>query len=150
MNTRTPIYAIGDIHGHLAKLEEVHDWIEQDRTGHGDPASKVIHVGDLVDRGPNSAGVIAFLQKGVAEGAPWVVLKGNHDRMFTGFMGNPHYHDPGLRSDLPWLDPRLGGAATLASFGVQRPEAGRIQKVHQEAVQNVPEAALTFLRDLPT
>ncbi len=111
-------YAIGDIHGHLAKLQEVHDWIEEDCRKNADRGSRVVHIGDLVDRGPDSAGVIAFLREAISSGAPWVVLKGNHDRMFTGFMADPNSKDPGLRSDLSWLDPRLGGAATLASFGV--------------------------------
>ena len=150
MTSRSVTYAIGDIHGHLSKLEEVHDWIEKDRAQNAEAGSQVVHLGDLVDRGPDSAGVIAFLQSGIIDGQPWVVLKGNHDRMFAGFVDNPRYRDPGLRSELPWLDPRLGGAATLASFGVDVADPARIQDIHSEAIRKVPAAALTFLRDLPT
>lgn len=150
MTGRSVLYAIGDIHGHLAKLEEVHDWIEKDRAEYADPASQVIHVGDLVDRGPDSAGVIAFLQQGLSEGRPWVILKGNHDRMFAGFLGDPHHRDPGLRSALPWLDRRLGGTATLASFGVDVADPARVEDIHAEAIRKVPKTARTFLRDLPT
>lgn len=150
MTTNSVIYAIGDIHGHLAQLEEVHGWIERDRDRNADPDAPVVHIGDLVDRGPDSAGVIAFLQHGIADGRPWVVLKGNHDRMFAGFMGDPAYSDPGLRADLPWLDPRLGGSATLASYGVDVTDPFRVRDVHSEAVRKVPASVPRFLRGLPT
>ena len=143
MTSRSVTYAIGDIHGHLSKLEEVHDWIEKDRAQNAEAGSQVVHLGDLVDRGPDSAGVIAFLQSGIIDGQPWVVLKGNHDRMFAGFVDNPRYRDPGLRSELPWLDPRLGGAATLASFGVDVADPARIQDIHSEAIRKVSISRVT-------
>ncbi|MGL5012014.1 MAG: metallophosphoesterase, partial [Paracoccaceae bacterium] len=43
-------YAIGDIHGQLGKLMLAHDLIAADMAVHG--AAPVVHVGDLVDRGP--------------------------------------------------------------------------------------------------
>lgn len=148
--TAPAIYAIGDIHGHLDKLREVHDWIAEDKRRNATPDSKVVHIGDLVDRGPDSAGVIAFLQRGLSDGAPWVVLKGNHDRMFTTFLGDPFRTDPGLRSDLTWLDPRLGGSGTLASFGVSGADVRPPADVHADAVQLVPEDVKQFLTGLPT
>lgn len=66
-------YAIGDIHGHLALLERAHARIAADMERHG-PAP-IIHLGDLVDRGPDSRGVIEFLMAGQARGADWEVLK---------------------------------------------------------------------------
>ena len=51
-NERT--YAIGDIHGHLDKLCAVHEWIAADKRQHGS-AGDIVHVGDLIDRGPDSA-----------------------------------------------------------------------------------------------
>ena len=47
-------YAIGDIHGHLGLLQGVHNWIARDMAEYG--AAPIVHLGDLVDRGPNSAG----------------------------------------------------------------------------------------------
>lgn len=141
-------YAIGDIHGHLDLLHGAHALIAADAAIHG-PAP-VVHVGDLVDRGPNSAGVIDFLRTGVAEGRDWIVLKGNHDRMFTMFLTDPKAQDPGLRADLGWLHPRLGGAATLHSYGVRSPGDRPLAAVHADAVAAVPSDHIAFLNARPT
>ena len=141
-------YAIGDIHGHLDLLHRAHDLIAADAARHG--AAPVVHVGDLVDRGPNSAGVIAYLRSGIAEGANWIVLKGNHDRMFTIFLDDPTAQDPGLRADLGWLHPRLGGAATLHSYGVRSPADRPLGPVHADAVAAVPADHIAFLTTRPT
>ncbi len=80
-------YAIGDIHGQLDMLQRAHDRIAADRRVCRDPDAPVIHLGDFNDRGPDTAGVIQTLIEGIADGLPWWVLKGNHDRMFAGFHG---------------------------------------------------------------
>ncbi|MFM2357128.1 MAG: hypothetical protein RLZZ528_2864 [Pseudomonadota bacterium] len=141
-------YAIGDIHGHLDKLAEAHDRIAADRRRSGSDAP-VIHVGDLVDRGPDSSGVIDFLIAGQARGEPWIVLKGNHDRLFGGFLSAPGWRDPGLRPDLHWFDPRLGGVATLASYGVAASLGGDDAAIRAEALARVPLAHRIFLDRLP-
>lgn len=141
-------YAIGDIHGHLDKLLEAHRRIARDRARTGDTDAPVIHLGDMVDRGPDSAGVIGHLAAGLAAGAPWVALKGNHDRMFAGFLNDPHFRDPGLRTGISWLEPKLGGLATLASYGINAgdrdPEA-----VQAEALRRIPESHRAFLASRP-
>jgi serine/threonine protein phosphatase 1 len=142
------LYAIGDIHGHLDLLKAAHDLIADDIARHG--PGPVVHVGDLVDRGPDSRGVIDFLIAGIAGGANWVVLKGNHDRMFTRFMADPWDPEPGLRTELSWLHPRLGGADTLRSYGVANAGDRPVDKVHAEAVGAVPQAHRDFLAALPT
>ena len=141
-------YAIGDIHGHLDLLKRAHDRIAQDQARHG--AAPVVHVGDLVDRGPDCRGVIDFLRDGIREGQDWVVLKGNHDRMFAAFLQDPHWRDPGLRPDMSWLHPRIGGAATLASYGVRSALDRPLGPVHAEAVAVVPPEHRAFLAALPT
>ncbi|MBN2630292.1 MAG: serine/threonine protein phosphatase [Rhodobacteraceae bacterium] len=141
-------YAIGDIHGHLGLLRGVHDLISADMARHGQ--GQVVHVGDLVDRGPDSRGVIDFLRDGIAQGQDWVVLKGNHDRMFTLFMADPCARDAGLRAQFSWLHPRLGGAETLESYGVRSPADRPITPVHSDAVAAVPKAHIAFLDALPT
>ncbi|MFZ1727064.1 MAG: metallophosphoesterase family protein [Albidovulum sp.] len=143
-------YAIGDIHGHLDKLEAAHDLIAQDRRTCADSDAPVVHVGDLVDRGPDARDVIGFLMAGQATGANWVVLKGNHDRMFTGFMRDPDSHDPGLRAELHWINPRLGGGTTLASYGVLGAGERLLFDLHEEALVKVPSAHLAYLEGLPT
>lgn len=136
-------YAIGDIHGHLGLLQGVHDWIARDMAAYG--AAPIVHLGDLVDRGPNSAGVIEYLMTG-----DWIVLKGNHDRMFLGFLDDPGAQDAGLRVDLSYLHPRIGGGETLASYGVRAASDRPIAPVHAEAVAAVPAAHRDFLRACPT
>ncbi|WP_102109100.1 metallophosphoesterase [Oceaniglobus roseus] len=144
------IYAIGDIHGQRGMLEAAHARIAADRAEHGAPDAPVVHLGDLTDRGPDSRGVLDFLIGGIAAGRPWIVLKGNHDRMFAGYLDDPLYHDPGLRAGLPWFDPRLGGAQTLASYGVADAAARPVPEVHAEALAKVPAAHRRFLAGLDT
>lgn len=141
------LYAIGDIHGHLGLLQVAHDLIADDAAHHG--PGQVVHVGDLVDRGPDCRGVIDFLIDGISAGQDWVVLKGNHDRMFSRFLRDPDELEPGLRADLSWLNPKLGGPATLASYGVANAADRPVAKVHADAIAAVPEAHARFLLGLP-
>ncbi|MCU0828094.1 MAG: metallophosphoesterase [Tabrizicola sp.] len=141
------LYAIGDIHGHLGLLQAAHDLIAEDMARHG--PGPVIHVGDLVDRGPDSRGVVDFLIDGIAGGKDWVVLKGNHDRMFTRFLRDPWEPELGLRAELSWLHPRLGGADTLRSYDVANAGDRPVDKVHAEARAAVPQAHVDFLTTRP-
>lgn len=141
------LYAIGDIHGHLGLLQAAHDLIADDMASHG--TGPVVHVGDLVDRGPDSKGVIDFLIQGQAQGQDWTVLKGNHDRMFARFLRDPFEPEPGLRADLGWLHPKLGGPSTLASYGVEKAADRPVAKVHADALEAVPQAHLDYLNGLP-
>lgn len=143
-------YAIGDIHGHLALLHTVHGWIQADRARVGDAEAPVVHLGDLVDRGPDAPGVIEFLMRGQMAGQNWVVLKGNHDRMFGLFLDDPLAQDPGLRSQYSYLHPAIGGAATLTGYGVRNAGDRPLRPAHAEAVAAVPKAHRDFLAGLPT
>lgn len=143
-------YAIGDIHGHLDLLLHAHDLIAEDRRQLGDLDAPIIHLGDYVDRGPDCRGVVDHLAKGTARGENWVTLKGNHDRMFARFLNDPKEPEPGLRSDLSWLHPRIGGAATLASYGVKNAMDRPLAPVHAEAVETVPQSHRVFLHARPT
>jgi len=142
-------YAIGDIHGQLHLLQQAHELIRQDRDRTGDGEAPVIHLGDLVDRGPDVRGVIEFLMEGMATNQPWSIIKGNHDRMFGLFLSDPLANDPGLSSPLSYLNPRIGGQATLASYGVANAQDRPIAKVHDEALAHVPQSHLDFLSALP-
>ena len=141
-------YAIGDIHGHLGLLQDLHGLIADDMAATG--AAPIVHIGDLVDRGPNSAGVVEYLRAGINGGAKWVVLKGNHDRMFAGYLSSLDYHDAGLRRDLSYLHPRLGGAETLASYGVASPADRPLAPVWADAQSAVPQSHRDFLAARPT
>lgn len=140
-------YAIGDSHGQLDYLRAVHRWIADDRARVGDDSAPVIHLGDYVDRGPDSRGVLDHLLGGLAEGQPWILLKGNHDRMMSLFLRAPEERDP-RRPDLHWLEDRIGGRATLASYGVDVSPARPVEEIHTEARGMVPPEHLALLEGL--
>lgn len=137
------VYAIGDIHGQIGMLHAAHERIAADRRRTGDTDAPVVHLGDLTDRGPDSNGVIQCLIDGVKRGENWLTVKGNHDRMFAGFLNDSDYHDPCLRADLGWLHPRLGGIETLESYGVS------VDTPHVEIRRAVPDTHKQFLAEMP-
>lgn len=139
-----PIYAVGDIHGHIGQLELALRRIEED----GGAEAQIIFLGDYVDRGPASREVIERLVRGKAEGKPWRFLKGNHDRMFEWFMEPVPRHDPHMLVGYHWFHEKLGGVETLASYGVEVKEPVRLEKVHADALAKVPLSHLRFLQTL--
>ena len=105
------IYAIGDVHGCADRLQALHGLIAADLRTY--PAEKplLLHLGDYVDRGPDSAGVVRRLAAGcVLPGVPMVCLCGNHEQMMLAALEG----EPDTVSN--WLD--NGGGATLRSWGV--------------------------------
>jgi serine/threonine protein phosphatase 1 len=136
-------YAIGDIHGQLSMLEAAHARIARDREETGDGNAPVVHLGDLVDRGPDSRGVIDFLIEGIAGGAPWIVLKGNHDAMLLDLLSGP------VETAESYLGPRIGGIETLASYGVRMGTFRSRRAIVEDAKAAVPESHRRFLSGLP-
>lgn len=140
------IYAIGDIHGQLRMLQTAHERIEADRKTMRDFKSPVVHLGDLVDRGYDSKGVIQFLIDGVAAGKPWITIRGNHDQLFLDFL------DPDRSSQFSfgsWTSDGMGGAMTMASYGVVSRVWTTGKRARQELAEAVPEAHKAFLEGLP-
>ena len=140
------IYAIGDVHGQLGQLRAAHDRIARDRDRTVDGAAPVVHLGDLVDRGPDSRGVLQHLIEGVADGAPWIVLTGNHDRILS-----EHLSEEGPRS-VPlslWRRADYGGLATMASYGVEPGLFSTESGLRRRLIEAVPEEHRRFLRDRP-
>ena len=142
------VYAVGDVHGQLDYLKAAHRLIAEDARRSGGP-STVVHVGDLTDRGPDSKGVIDFLIAGKTRGEDWVVLKGNHDRLFHRFIQTGEVTEERLRSGLNWTSPSMGGGETLASYGVKPRLFEKTPKLHSRAVKAVPQAHVDFLSYLP-
>ena len=141
----TPIYAVGDIHGQLGMLQNALSRIEAD----GGPDARVVFLGDYVDRGPNSREVLDLLIAGQQAGRNWIMVKGNHDRMMARFVHEREIADKQLPITLNWLNPRLGGRDTLASYGVEVTDNDRIYQVHERACAAVPPAHLDFINALP-
>lgn len=143
------IYAIGDIHGHLDQLLAAHALIAEDRSRTGDPDGPILHLGDLVDRGPEAKGVIQYLIDGIEAGEDWLVICGNHDRLFSDFLKGGDGTHPRLRKGLNWHHERMGGKDTLASYGVRRKLIERDSAFRERAREKVPEAHREFLTNLP-
>ncbi len=139
------IYAIGDIHGQLEFLFEALDLVAAD----GGDDAEIVFLGDLVDRGPDSRGVVEHLLRGQADGRRWHVLKGNHDRLFEGFVRRGFQHDPRIKSGLGWLHRRMGGLETLASYGLEGITDPGTEDDMNAALQAVPGEHLDFIAGLP-
>jgi len=101
------LYVIGDMHGRLDLLERVINAIDRDIAERG-AAALTVTLGDYIDRGPQSRGVIERLSVNPFP-TPYVALKGNHEALLEAFLANPEV-------GRHWR--QLGGLATLASFGV--------------------------------
>jgi len=106
------LYAIGDIHGCGDLLAAIHRQIAADLASRPVPDHRIIHIGDYVDRGPDSAGVIARLVRHQAENPSMLFLRGNHDELLMAFLA-----DPSGSGDM-YLSDNIGGPATLRSYGV--------------------------------
>jgi len=72
--------AVGDIHGCLAQLTELMELVKPTS------ADRVVFLGDYVDRGPDSAGVIDYLIEFAAVFPETVFLRGNHEQMFLDYL----------------------------------------------------------------
>lgn len=140
-----PIYAIGDIHGHYDKMCAILDRIDAD----GGQGAKVIFLGDLTDRGPQSKAVIQHIIDGRAVGRDWTVLMGNHDKMFGDFLDPEPKIQTRLLLGMDWLHERLGGRETLESYGVEFTEQSRYFQIHEAARRLVPQEHYAFLKSLP-
>lgn len=130
------IYVVGDVHGHDDKLARVHSYVGSDL--HHRPVERplLVHLGDLIDRGPASAQCIARLASGPPlQGVPTVSLMGNHERMLLEALAGK-YHDDVDR----WLD--NGGAATLHSWGL------KASAKPAEWLAGIPPRHLVFLQSL--
>ena len=106
------LYAIGDIHGQTAQFNRALALIDAD----GGNDAPVVFMGDYVDRGADSNGIIQALIDGQTQGRPWTCLIGNHDLMFWRFVTQGITADAHILSHKGWLHHRLGGNTTLASY----------------------------------
>ncbi|MCG5243674.1 metallophosphoesterase [Azospirillum doebereinerae] len=106
------VYAVGDVHGRLDLLDQLLGQILHDASTAPGLLKYVVFLGDYVDRGPDSAGVIERLANGLPGDLGAVCLRGNHDDTMRLFLD-----DAGVGPG--WLT--YGGDATLASYGLPSP-----------------------------
>jgi serine/threonine protein phosphatase 1 len=130
-------YAVGDVHGRLDLFEVLIDAIERDDLEASDLEATVVLLGDLVDRGPDSAGVVDRARAWQAERRVHL-LAGNHEEMFLHSL-----EDVGvLRHFL-----RHGGRQTALSYGIPRDEYDRatMEDVQAMLLAAVPNEHRRFL-----
>jgi serine/threonine protein phosphatase 1 len=129
------VYAIGDIHGCDAQLAELHEIIAEDLARRPVDVAMLLHVGDYVDRGADTAGVLARLAAGSpVDSIPTVNLLGNHDDTMLNALSG----DRAAATD--WLF--AGGKPALQSYGID-PESPR-----ESWPAQMPPEHLEFLRRL--
>lgn len=129
------IYAIGDVHGCDRQLVSLHDAIADDLAARPVESPLLIHIGDYVDRGPESASVIGRLLAGPPiAGVPVVNLMGNHERTMLDSLAG----DRAACTD--WLF--QGGRPTLESYGID-PDGprdllpGRVPAAHLDCLRGL-------------
>lgn len=136
------VYAVGDIHGYPDGLEKMLRAILKDIKDNPIANINLVFVGDYVDRGPDSAGVIERLIRLKEEVSIFetVFLKGNHEVHFQGFMRNPEKH-------LSWF--QYGGIDCMQSYGVhldpQKPFSTQLDQAAKQLFEAVPETHHAFL-----
>jgi diadenosine tetraphosphatase ApaH/serine/threonine PP2A family protein phosphatase len=135
------LYVIGDIHGCSDLLDQMVGEITQDLAVRPAADSLVITVGDYVDRGPDSRGVVERLL-GNPFPTRFIALRGNHEVLLDGFLRKPQ--------TAPYWQ-RLGGIQTLQSYGVLvRNLTGGEECVEaaRALAQAIPVAHFDFLASL--
>lgn len=128
------VFAVGDIHGCAAELRALLDTIaELAKAASGQ--RRLIYLGDMIDRGPDSAGVLElWAEKSEDRGVDRIDrVMGNHEiMMMLSVIGGPHAH----KAETMWLSKRMGGQKLLDQM------AARVGRPADRADQALLQAAL--------
>lgn len=137
------LYAIGDVHGCLERMDHLVEQIVEDAAQHDSERRLIVFLGDYVDRGPDSRGVVERLMDGPPEGFEQVCLKGNHEAFMVRFLKTP-------KDGETWMI--NGGLQTCASYGVDCSgdpfDHTVLSRMHGEMTAAVPQAHKDFLASL--
>ena len=138
---RERIYAIGDIHGRLDLLRALLIAIEVDASGRAPMSTRVVILGDFIDRGPDSMKLMSIFAG--MKSSRVVVLKGNHEAALVDALRGDHD-----AMDL-WM--AYGGDATLRSFGVTETEIDPddSRALIELARKIIPRNLIEWLEKLP-
>ena len=135
-------YAIGDIHGRLDLLDDLLRRVEEDIARRKPKKTYIVFLGDFVDRGPDSAGVVERLRTWRPRHGRPIFLAGNHEEVLLTILG-------GDASILPsWL--KFGGAECAQSYGIDVDALRRMED--DEAIEairaKVPRSHREFLANM--
>ncbi|HEY4193654.1 MAG TPA: metallophosphoesterase [Mesorhizobium sp.] len=142
------LHAIGDVHGRLDLLYAMHRRIAEDMARDPPADWRIVHLGDYVDRGPASKGVLDFLIAVRAIEPRNIMLGGNHDVAFLDFLERP---------DASGVFALYGGVQTAKTYGVDLAigndaPAGQAEEAlrsgHAQLLRAVPQSHVDFLRGL--
>ncbi len=116
------VWIIGDIHGCKSELDQLLTEVPS--------RDSLIFLGDYIDRGPDSRGVI---ERVLSEASRSVFLMGNHERMMLD-----HFHNSHDRFADWWLSPENGGMETLHSYGLKTNARWRdLPRKHRDFLENL-------------
>ncbi|MES2135591.1 MAG: metallophosphoesterase family protein [Pseudomonadota bacterium] len=133
-------YVVGDIHGRLDLLDQLLAKIHDDLRNRPASRTRLVFVGDLIDRGPNSAQVVERLRTYRHHGVKPVFLLGNHEEVLLRILAG----DKSLIES--WL--KFGGLQCLKSYGLDRKElrAKEPEELIGTIQQAVPHKHAEFLK----
>lgn len=135
------VYAIGDIHGETALLVGLLEKIAQDEASRPAARTRLVFLGDTIDRGPNPATLLKALTALSERNA--ICLRGNHEQvMVESYRGN--------RQALHlWL--RIGGISTLESFGIEPDliDRGDLDKIIESMQSNIDSEIIETVESWP-
>lgn len=134
------LYAIGDIHGRLDLLDRLLGLIEADDAGRGSAETQLIFLGDLVDRGPHSKGVVERVMQLAASSGNVRCIAGNHEEIISRTWGGDK-RSAGLLN-------KVGGRETLLSYGVPAAQydAADLHELVRLAHAHIPREHIAFFK----
>lgn len=137
------IYAIGDVHGRLDLLQLMAEKIKKDIKRLPKAETTEIYLGDYIDRGQNSSGVINWLTTETNICDHRICLRGNHELYPLTFMSDHNIYGQ-------WK--YLGGRETLISYNLNVPlfvEDDAVRYLQQKFIEAMPDEHVAFLTGLP-
>jgi serine/threonine protein phosphatase 1 len=136
------VYAIGDVHGRLDLLNQLLDLIAEDQRGRPWVEIEIVLLGDLIDRGPDSAGVVRRAMRPTPH-ARVTALMGNHEAsMIQALQGD-------MRVMELWLN--VGGVQALDSWGVDADliDDASLEQLCEAANARIPQRELLWISQMP-
>ncbi|MEL4377045.1 metallophosphoesterase [Brucella cytisi] len=136
------LYAIGDVHGRLDLLRDMHRLIRADLDHRPAHDWRIIHLGDYIDRGPSSREVLDFLIDVSHRDERVISLLGNHDDGFLTYLAT---------GDVAGIFALHGGIDTARSYSVEIDftDADSAHQGHAALVKTVPQNHIDFIRAMP-
>lgn len=133
------VYAIGDIHGRADLLDELLDLVSRDDAVRPPCSVHLIFLGDLVDRGPDSAAVVNRAIALSKSGGHVRFIKGNHEEVFVLASRGDEQAAQFFR--------RIGGIATLASYGLDPADGMAMDDaaIASWMLAHIPRAHIDFI-----